>query len=107
VSVVTDVLLFTLDEEHAALALLHTWCDEHADGQRLRQLSTGQAGGRKAFGCNLWAMCGNYFPVPEFVAYFKTLTWEMPQCVVLVVDHEEPEATQVIRPGTWPVAEWA
>jgi hypothetical protein len=97
-SSITDMIIFTSLPEHAAMGRLNAWCAEHDARQQQFQLLDGdQAGGAKVFTCDVWAMAGNYFPHRDLREAFPSFGWIYPESVILIVDDEHSDVSQVQR----------
>lgn len=97
-SLMTDMVVFAAVGDGEAIARLNAWCTARdAGAQQFKPLDTAAAGGNKVFCSNVWAMCGNYFPVQQFVEAFPTFGWQYPEDAVLLIDHEHDDQVRVIR----------
>ncbi len=103
-SVVTGfVLVCTLAEdlmsaEHppGSFALIKQWLADR-DISAPAEVAEQHAVGDKHPQFYLYTAGYNHFPEDEFIAFFRTLSWQCPENVVLCLQPEEG-ATRIIRP---------
>lgn len=46
-------------------------------------------GGNKYPQCNVWGAGFNYFPDDDFIEFWKTLEWELPENAILILQPED------------------
>jgi hypothetical protein len=99
-SVVTDMIIITDCDETESMELVNAWCAENdvERHQQFNELNTDAAGGTKYLGSRIWATGGNFFPYMDLVQVFHTFNWRNPTSVVLIINHEDKEYTQVVFP---------
>lgn len=96
-SVVSGVTLQVADEGDAKLvrSLVDPWLEKNGY-ERLGDLGPGYRGSKHpqifVFGAGY-----NYFDDDGFADLIRTLTWSLPECVVLLINPKEG-ATKVVRP---------
>jgi len=96
---ITDMVIFTSLDESEAMARLNAWCAQDGPGvQQFERLDTDDAGGRKCFTSDVWAMAGNYFDWERLAEALPTFGWVWPDEVVLIVNSEHGNAVQMFRP---------
>jgi hypothetical protein len=87
------------------MARLNQWCAEHDHReQQFQQLDTYAAGGVKTFTDRVWAMAGNYFAHELLAEAFHTFGWRYPEAAILIINHKDMSAAQIVRAWTPPPA---
>ena len=85
---VTDVLLLASLED-SGVQKVQQWLEENK-WPKLVEISD-HAGGNKAMQCEVWAAAINYFDIEAFAAAVKSIEWEYPDSVQLLVKDEHDE----------------
>lgn len=58
-----------------------------------------KAGGSQVMPCDMHTGAFNYFDIDDFWGFIKTVTWEMPECVQLMIKDEHDDIFTVCRRG--------
>jgi hypothetical protein len=99
-SVVTGVVICTsCAEDIAIFAGINHWLANNGGGWDLAMVDS-HAGGRKRPQMHIAAGGFNYFPNDVFLAWFKTIGWEYPENVILIMNPEDGP-TIVWRPASF------
>lgn len=94
---VTNVLLTydLFDGDPARIDEINNWLGENCR-QIFREVGDQCVGGSKRLECMLYAAAINYFPEEEFIAYLRSLTWEVRDSVQLLLKRQEDLQFSVI-----------
>jgi hypothetical protein len=103
-SYVADIVLLTtiddggMDDEHPNTDRLEAWLREHySDHVRLVKVDQ-HAVGTKAMQCDVFITAINYLDTEAFVEVFRTVPWDMPECVQLLIKNEHDDRFTVYLP---------
>lgn len=98
---VADIILLTeIDDETDGRKnpdRLSDYLRKHHNGCELKRIDE-YAGGNKAFQSDAWAAAINYMNIEGFLAAFRAVPWETPECVLLMIRDEHDEQFTVYRP---------
>jgi hypothetical protein len=92
---VTDIVLLTFLDD-SGVAKLNEWLKNNR-WPELKEIS-GYAGGNKAMQCEIWTAAINNFDIDDFVCASKSIDWEYPESVQLLIKGEHDDAF-LIRAG--------
>jgi hypothetical protein len=93
---VSDIILITAIEDGAAVESDHPNADRLSEYLRENHKSSliqvdGHAGGNKAVQADVFMAAINYLDIPAFVAAFKSVHWEIPECAQLLIKDEHDD----------------
>jgi hypothetical protein len=86
-SVVTNIIVFASHADERLLSYVNRFFWNCRGLARIHE----HAGGPKYLEAEVWVGAFNYLPMPDFVAHLKSLAWDSPAEVQLLVRGQEAE----------------